>query len=95
MSRETPDSGIDFSSFGLDALGRVRLSDDLLAVVDEWEGTLSAGGNNEVCPGPGPVNQSCINGQCDDSVNGSCVNLMCEGALNGSYCKEPREVPEG
>jgi len=94
MTRATPDSKIDLSGLGLDALGRAVLSDDLLAVIDEFEGPISAGGNNLHCPGPGEINHSCSNDYCDDSVNWGCTNsAACSQALNMSACKQPRDVP--
>jgi len=91
-----PDTRINLASLVLDALGRVVLSDDLLITIEEYEGTVSAGGNNVSCPGPGPVNSGCINGYCDSQMNDACMNLAsCDFATNYSTCKQPHEVPGG
>jgi len=91
-----PDTRTDLASLALDALGRVVLSDDLLITIEEYEGTVSAGGNNSNCSGPGPVNWGCINGYCDHQTNEACTNLAsCDLATNYANCKQPNQVPGG
>lgn len=85
---------LDVSLVGLDGLGRIVLSDDLLAALEESQGPISAGESNHHCPGPGEINHSCSNTYCDNSSNGMCTNTaVCGEALNLAICKQPRDVP--
>ena len=77
---------IDVISLGLDDLGRVVLSDDLLDAVDQCDHIVSAGANTE-CGGYSS-NASCTNYSCGGSSNGWCTNtLQCDGTANYLYCR--------
>lgn len=89
-----PDTRTDLASLALDALGRVVLSDNLLAALGGFEGTISAGGTNVQCGCPGGTNTGCNNTECPGTSNVQCVNsVTCEFATNYVLCTSPRDVP--
>ena len=69
---------VDVLNLGLDELGRVCLSDDLLDMVDSCEDFASAGANE--CPGS--TNSSCSNSNCGYSLNSLCSNTSCTLSTN-------------
>lgn len=73
---------IDVLQLGLDPLGRVVLTDDILDTIDESVHIVSAGANSESCQGTS--NGSCTNSTwCSDTSNGWCTNsLSCSGSGN-------------
>lgn len=79
---------IDFAAFELDELGRARLSDQDLGLIEEMGRIALAGGDgiNDTCTGS---NGSCRNEtKCDGSSNGGmCVNATsCNTTLNKTRC---------
>jgi hypothetical protein len=75
---------IDLACLGVDELGRVVLSDDLLVRLEECASIVSAGANLSC---PNSSNTNCTNGACGGSTNGSCTNqISCGGASNARFC---------
>lgn len=84
---------IDFEAFELDQLGRARLSDEDLRLIDEMGRVALSGGDgvNDTCTGS---NGSCRNEvKCDGSSNaGMCVNATsCNTTLNKTRCMNQLE----
>jgi hypothetical protein len=75
--------GIDVATLAIDELGRMVLSDDLLAVIEASPHIVSAGANSGCVP-----NSGCTNGSCGGSSNQICTNTVCNGASNTHYCND-------
>jgi hypothetical protein len=75
---------IDPVTLGLDTLGRVVLSDDILERIEDCPHIVSAGANTG-CP---PSNTGCTNNPCPGSMNTWCTNLSgCDATMNTFYCR--------
>jgi hypothetical protein len=100
MSERDRMSGIKIApqELGLDALGRVVLSDDLLDGIEAGDRIVAGGGDppsNYQCHDPTQPNDHCSNTACDNSANFACMNEWgCGAAANLGLCREPNEVPE-
>lgn len=84
-----PNTRIDIGTLGLDELGRVILSDDLLDMIEGCDDIQSAGANG---PCVGTTNGACTNSMCSNSANGSCTNTVsCSFAHNVHCYDDPIE----
>ena len=66
----------------LDALGRIVLSDEHLALIESHAAFITVAGGS---------NSSCSNSVCMGSTNGTCSNSLCEGSRNNKCYDSPIE----
>lgn len=82
---------LDIANLGLDALGRIVLSDDQLEGFEDAADIVSAGANTSCV---GTTNSSCSNGSCSNSSNVNCTNhVVCAFSTNhNGACARVLEV---